>query len=129
MFFLWFDLGWHFEVSNCKIPLSSAYHTMKYLSLLPYVSHALSLRLAARSLATSQRMVVGYATDVEGNIDYWNQYLSVSKVLVKENKLNSVHRIKLKDSCHFVYGGDACDRGMHAIFSTHASVIYHLWFL
>lgn len=68
-------------------------------------------------------MVVGYATDVEGNIDYWNQYLSVSKVLEKDSKLGSVRRIRLKDSCHFVYGGDACDRGMRAYFVWRTTVL------
>lgn len=85
---------------------------MKYLSVLSCLTSSISLRLAARTfLSTSKRMIVGYATDVEGNVDYWNQYLSVSKVLEKKVVAKNEHIISLKDNCHFVYGGDTCDRG------------------
>ena len=52
---------------------------------------------------------IGYATDIEGNFDYWNKYLSVSEVLYKDG--SSPRSTKLEDGCQFVYGGDACDRG------------------
>jgi hypothetical protein len=63
--------------------------------------------------------VVGYFCDVEGNLDYWERYLSISKVLqrvpvsLESVTLYQSHRgtILLKDNCHFVYGGDVCDRG------------------
>lgn len=50
---------------------------------------------------------VGYASDVEGNLEYWNTYIKTSKVINKDQKGD----IYLKDYCHFVYGGDVCDRG------------------
>lgn len=69
--------------------------------------------------ATNSDEVVGYFCDVEGNLDYWERYLNISKVLERVPiSLGSVtayqsHRgsITLKDNCHFVYGGDVCDRG------------------
>lgn len=49
---------------------------------------------------------VGYATDVEGNSTFWNRYIEHSKVLSRKDRL-----LELNNCCHFVYGGDSCDRG------------------
>lgn len=57
----------------------------------------------------SSAVRVGYATDIEGNFDYWNKYLSVSEVLYKEG--SNPRSIRLEEGCQFVYGGDVCDRG------------------
>lgn len=100
-----------FLFGNSELHSAQDRKAMKYLSVLPYITSSFSLRSTLRSFATSQRVVVGYATDVEGNLDYWNRYLSVSKVLVKETTANNGHSIRLNDGCHFVYGGDSCDRG------------------
>lgn len=69
---------------------------------LPKVLHSNLLIMSAYSTNS----VVGYASDVEGNLKYWNSYVSSSKVL--ERRDGHIH---LKENCHFVYGGDVCDRG------------------
>ena len=50
---------------------------------------------------------VAYATDIEGNLEYWNKYLSISNVLRREDN----NKLVLEPDCQFVYGGDVCDRG------------------
>ncbi len=54
----------------------------------------------------SSNSLVGYATNIEGNLNYWHKYLSVSKVLSRKDDT-----LTLNDNCQFVYGGDVCDRG------------------
>lgn len=55
----------------------------------------------------SSKKIVGYVSDIEGNYDYWRKYISRSEVLhVTDN-----NHIRLRDQCHFVCGGDVCDRG------------------
>lgn len=67
----------------------------------------MSRSLRTAKISTDTR--IGYATDIEGNFDYWNKYLSVSEVLSKET--TNPRSIRLEDGCQFVYGGDVCDRG------------------
>ena len=80
---------------------------------------------------------VGYFSDCEGNVDVWNRYLAISQVLLVDphqkpfeplpvldsrsrseckELINSTHfatqRLLLRDHCHFVFGGDVCDRGL-----------------
>ncbi len=45
-------------------------------------------------------VVVSYVTDVEGNLNYWNQYKRISKVLTQ-----TINGMDLKNNCHLVYGG------------------------
>ena len=52
-------------------------------------------------------ITIGYATDIEGNYDYWSRYIELSKIL---NRLPT-GELELHDKCHFVYGGDVVDRG------------------
>ncbi len=51
--------------------------------------------------------LIAYCTDVEGNWDYWNRYIALSKALNR----NEGGRLSLNDNFCFVYGGDVCDRG------------------
>ena len=60
--------------------------------------HASSVRLFS---------VISYFTDVEGDIDYFNRFITHSKVLYRD-KSQTVH---LKQNTHLVFGGDATDRG------------------
>jgi hypothetical protein len=53
-------------------------------------------------------VTVGYCTDVEGNYEYWKRYLRLSRVI---ERAETTGRVQLKSNCHFVYGGDVCDRG------------------
>lgn len=55
-------------------------------------------------MASSKK--VGYVSDIEGNYDYWRKYVEYSDVLVAEGS-----NVLLRDNCHFVCGGDVCDRG------------------
>jgi hypothetical protein len=54
-----------------------------------------------------RKSMIGYCTDVEGNYEYWERYLMISKVLGR----NEEKKIVLNDGCQFVFGGDVCDRG------------------
>lgn len=60
----------------------------------------------AETLNEDPKITIGYATDVEGNYDYWSRYIDLSKILnVVDNQL------VLDDNAHFIYGGDVVDRG------------------
>lgn len=50
---------------------------------------------------------LAYVTDVEGNFDYWQRYISISRVLSRQPS----GTLQLFDSCSIVFGGDVCDRG------------------
>jgi hypothetical protein len=49
-----------------------------------------------------------YCTDVEGDYDYWNRYIQISRVLSRDPQSKT---LRLKDRAHFVFGGDAVDWG------------------
>jgi hypothetical protein len=51
--------------------------------------------------------MIGYVTDIEGNLNYWQRFKKTSKVLDASGE-----NIKLKDNCYLVFGGDVCDRGV-----------------
>jgi hypothetical protein len=79
-------------------------------------------------------------SDVEGNYEYWKNYLRISYVVRMEEdeegdldptsdsttsataaetssvsdlrpRVSARHRLVLRDGCHLVFGGDVCDRG------------------
>lgn len=50
---------------------------------------------------------IGYASDLEGSYSYWRRYVDQSAVLYA----NEENKVKLRDHCYFVCGGDVCDRG------------------
>lgn len=57
-------------------------------------------------------VTVSYVTDIEGKLDVWNRFVDLSSVLNREKREDGgVGYVTLKDSCHFVYGGDVCDNG------------------
>ena len=60
----------------------------------------------------SRPIQVSYCTDVEGNYDYWTRYVSISQLI---GGVPGLGELFLRDvphaTTHFVYGGDACDRG------------------
>lgn len=55
----------------------------------------------------NQNILIGYVTDLEGNLEFWNNYIDISNVLYRDE----ANKIKLYENCHFVFGGDVCDRG------------------
>jgi len=62
--------------------------------------------MSNESVVDCSGSTVGYVTDVEGNLAFWNKYVEHSSVLTLMDGA-----LVLKNSCHFVYGGDSCDRG------------------
>jgi len=58
----------------------------------------------------SKYKVCTYITDVEGNMDYFNKYVKISKIL--EWTCEKKNRLKFRnDDSIFIYGGDTQDRG------------------
>ena len=57
----------------------------------------------------SAKMLVGFCTDVEGDLAHWSRYLRLSKVL--EPGRSPGLPPTLRRGCHFVFGGDAADLG------------------
>lgn len=53
--------------------------------------------------------VISYCTDVEGNYDYWERFLELSKVLKRDEATSKV--VFTNPKAQFVFGGDVCDRG------------------
>ena len=62
---------------------------------------------SAPSSSSEQIVKIGYATDVEGNYDYWSRYVELSEILDR----NTAGHLELCANCHFVFGGDVVDRG------------------
>ena len=59
--------------------------------------------------------ICAYLTDVEGNLDYFYNYVEISKVLEWENK-ETKNRLKFKhEHTMFVFGGDSQDKGIGEI--------------
>jgi hypothetical protein len=52
----------------------------------------------------------GFLTDVEGNYEYFERYVEISKVLEWANPEKS--SLQLKDGAYFVFGGDSQDKGI-----------------
>lgn len=68
---------------------------------------------ANSSIEKVESKSVAYVTDVEGNLEYWDQYLDQSEVIERgepqEGELRGT--LYLRDNTEVVYGGDVCDRG------------------
>uniref|UniRef100_A0A7S1VZG9 Calcineurin-like phosphoesterase domain-containing protein n=1 Tax=Ditylum brightwellii TaxID=49249 RepID=A0A7S1VZG9_9STRA len=70
---------------------------------------------------SSSSFRLGYVTDVEGNLDYFLNYVKQSQVLIIQtmtrDEANNILSFTLslasekKEDCYFVYGGDAVDKG------------------
>lgn len=50
---------------------------------------------------------IGYVTDIEGNRQFFDEYVRISRVLERD----ASNRLRLRDGCEFVFGGDVCDKG------------------
>ena len=57
----------------------------------------------------NEQFRIGYVTDVEGNLDFFQQYVELSNVLKYSN--STKNKLILKDGCYFVHGGDIVDKG------------------
>eukprot|EP01041_Mallomonas_annulata_P002951 gene2951-5796_t len=49
-----------------------------------------------------------YVTDIEGNWDYWNRFIGISRIVSRDSNTST---ILIKNNCHLIFGGDATDRG------------------
>ncbi|GMH78103.1 hypothetical protein TrST_g12728 [Triparma strigata] len=59
--------------------------------------------------ATSKKTLIAYFTDVEGDKDYLDRYIDLSKVLHRSGA--DGQDLVLRDGAHLVFGGDVVDRG------------------
>mmetsp|Transcript_147666 Transcript_147666/g.258178 ORF Transcript_147666/g.258178 Transcript_147666/m.258178 type:complete len:630 (-) Transcript_147666:890-2779(-) len=60
--------------------------------------------------------LIGYCSDVEGDLDYFKRYVEFSKVLQwASNSTETEPVLELLPNCIFVFGGDLCDRGTGTI--------------
>ena len=57
-------------------------------------------------LATATEPAWGYVTDVEGDMEFWSKFCSMSSVLQ-----GSTDDLSLRPGCHLVFGGDSVDKG------------------
>ena len=53
------------------------------------------------------RATIGYVTDVEGNLGFWQRYCAISEVIDDSGGLDE---LRLRPGCHFVFGGDSVDK-------------------
>ena len=60
---------------------------------------------------SSSRFRLGYVTDVEGNLDYFFQFVQHSHVLTIQYWDTKTLILALQEESYFVYGGDAVDKG------------------
>jgi hypothetical protein len=63
-------------------------------------------------LVGSDQVLISYVTDIEGNLNYWNNFLDISKVVKVTDAAapGAARDLSLIDGSMFVYGGDVCDR-------------------
>ena len=57
-----------------------------------------------------QQARCGFLTDVEGNYEYFESYVKISKIIEWEDDTKQSLRLK-DDDCYFVFGGDSQDKG------------------
>ena len=57
-------------------------------------------------------VLISYVTDIEGNLNYWNNFLDISKVvnISAASEPGAPRELSLAPGSMFVYGGDICDR-------------------
>lgn len=85
-------------------------------SSVDHCTRVLRLRSPLRELSTAVTShnagaaLLGYLTDIEGSYDQWRRYVQLSRVLEPDPN-DPDNKILLRDGCHFVFGGDAFDRG------------------
>ena len=79
---------------------------LELASAVRVASRWLGARLPPRAAQPS--VVIGYLTDVEGNLGYFDRWVAQSEVL----RYNVAGELELTHPhAYFVYGGDAVDRG------------------
>ena len=67
---------------------------------------ALSRARCIASATDGSSVTVGFVTDVEGNLDFWQRYCELSDVIEGDD----IEHIRLKPGCHLVHGGDSVDK-------------------
>ncbi len=76
------------------------------LILKPQYMKIFLLLMLLPNLSRPLRTTIAYLTDIEGDLNYLNRFLSLSRVLSVEDK-----KIHLAPNSHLVFGGDIVDRG------------------
>lgn len=74
----------------------------------------LKFREQPASLPESDEMTIEFITDVEGNWEYFLQYVSMSSILHFEGAEQGAWgpgTLQLRENCILVFGGDAVDKG------------------
>jgi hypothetical protein len=102
---------WHFLILLCPPALPFPINSTKA----SYQQHLKMQRSGTSVDDVCGGFRLGYVTDVEGNLDYFKEYVSRSNVLDFEYPIQddpTTMNIRLKnDNCYFVFGGDAVDKG------------------
>ena len=57
--------------------------------------------------AAPSPVTIGYVTDVEGDLGFWQRYCAISEVIDDSGGLDE---LRLRPGCHFVFGGDSVDK-------------------
>ena len=57
--------------------------------------------------AVPSPVTIGYVTDVEGDLGFWQRYCAISEVIDDSGGLDE---LRLRPGCHFVFGGDSVDK-------------------
>ena len=67
---------------------------------------------ARRSSSSSAAPKVGFVTDVEGSLSFWQRYCQVSEVIDGDPSTpQGLDELTLHPGCQLVFGGDAVDKG------------------
>ena len=73
----------------------------------PLLPTRFRLRAPAAWLCASPAGRIGYVTDVEGDLAFWNRYCAISSVLTTADD----GALSLIPGTQLVFGGDAVDKG------------------
>ena len=76
-------------------------------SLVSVPKHPIGIAKLTNSEGDSKQVLISYVTDIEGNLDYWTRFKSISRVLSEDAN----GKVIMNDGTYLVFGGDICDRG------------------
>ena len=65
--------------------------------------------------AAPSPVTIGYVTDVEGDLGFWQRYCAISEVIDDSGGLDE---LRLHPGCHFVFGGDSVDKSSGELLPT-----------
>lgn len=76
------------------------------------MSNNSSKTIKEKLMKDKDSVLISYVTDIEGNLNYWNNFLRISKVVkvTEPTEPGDLRDLSLIPSSMFIYGGDVCDR-------------------